>query len=453
MGAEGKSKGQRLGERLVARGVVDAAMLQRALAHQKAHGVRLGSALAAVGVDHGEIVAALGEQQGVPGVDLPRSVLDLQHLALIPREVAEIEAILPIGVDGGKLLLALADPQNARVLEEVQLISGLTVLPHVALASTLGQVIRAAYDAAALGVKRWRGESAAKDATGPVLRLDAPAEEEISIEVDEGGSGQKELELGTVSARPGPRLILIVDDEEEILTLVAKALEKNGYRVEKARRGQEALDRVSELLPDLLLLDANLPEVHGFDVCKRVKANPRYARMPVIMMTAVYRGWRFAHDTRESFGADDYIEKPFRLDDLRRRVDHHLQRAIGEPHRDRQKADQLYEQAARLLEASKVKEALPLLEQAAEADAFSPRIQYQLGRALQVSGDVYRAIAAYERAVDLRPDHFPTLRSLAALYQQKGFRRKAIEAWERAIPAAPDDATREKIKTSLLALL
>ena len=62
-------------------------------------------------------------------------------------------------------------------------------------------------------------------------------------------------------------------------------------------------------------------------------------------------------------------------------------------------------------------------------------------------------VGAYERSVDLRPDHFPTLRSLAALYQQKGFRRKAIEAWERAIPAAPDEATRQKIKASLMSIL
>ena len=62
-------------------------------------------------------------------------------------------------------------------------------------------------------------------------------------------------------------------------------------------------------------------------------------------------------------------------------------------------------------------------------------------------------ISAYERCVDLRPDHFPTLRSLAALYQQSGFRRKALEAWERAISAAPDAATRERIRAAVMSQL
>ena len=100
-----------------------------------------------------------------------------------------------------------------------------------------------------------------------------------------------------------------------------------------------------------------------------------------------------------------------------------------------------------------MKDAVDVLTQSTDADAFNARTYYQLGRALQAAGDGYGAISAYERCVDLRSDHFSSLRSLAALYQQKGFRRKAIEAWERAIPAAPDEATKQKIKGNLLQLL
>ena len=52
-----------------------------------------------------------------------------------------------------------------------------------------------------------------------------------------------------------------------------------------------------------------------------MKASPRCRHVPVIMMTAIYRGWRFAQDARETYGAEDYIEKPFRLDDVLRRID------------------------------------------------------------------------------------------------------------------------------------
>lgn len=455
---------QRIGELLVARGLVTPADRDHALQASQSGGGRLASQLLALKlVDEGAVVEALASLLGFPGVDLSRSALDLANLDLIPREVAQFEQILPLKVAGGRLLLAIADPLNHRILEEVQLISGLTVLPHVALTARLEFVIQAAYAAQATGSRRWVGEALLKGHQAPVLALregTSPAavatvaaeSDDIEIELEEPGE-ESDVELASVSARPGPRLILVVDDDEEILTLVARTLEKKGYRVERARRGQEALDRVSELFPDLVLLDANLPEIHGFDVCKKIKANPRFARMPVLMMTAVYRGWRFAQDSRESFGVDDYIEKPFRLDDLLRRIEHHLSLAIGEPQRDRERADRLYEEGLKSLEAGQVAQAVKTLEEAAEADGFSARIQSQLGRALQAAGDGYRAIGAYERSVELRPDHFPTLRSLAALYQQKGFRRKASEAWERAIPAAPDDVTREKIKRGLLSQL
>lgn len=449
---------QRIGDILVSRGVIGAPELARALKATTGKG-RLASQVLALGLaDEAAIAECLALQQGVPGVDLSRSTFALEHLAFVPEPIALEEKILPLGVAGDRLLVAMANPTASRVLEEIQLISGYTVLPHVAVSTRLEEVARQAYAASERGESVWRGERAPETPAlalhaPPVGAAPAPAADGIEIEIDEEGSDAGEVELGSVSARQGPRLVLAVDDEEEILTLVAKALEQRGYRVEKARRGREALDRVAELLPDLVLLDANLPEIHGFDICRKIKSNPRYAKIPVVMMTAVYRGWRFAHDTREAFGVDDYIEKPFRMDDLVRRVQHHLARHIGEPARDREKAERLCEQGVKLLEAGRPQEAVAELEKAAEADAFSPKIQYQLGRALQAAGEAYRAIGAYERSVDLRPDHFAALRSLAALYQQKGFRRKAIEAWERAIPAAPDDATRQKIKASLLALL
>lgn len=449
---------RRIGELLVERGVLRPEALARALESARTTGQRLASQVVALDLAaEGRVVEVLAAAAGVPGVDLSRSVLDPAHLALIPRQVAELERILPVGAESGRLLLAMADPHNVRVVAEVQLISGLEVMPHVAVATRLVDVIAEAYAALDAGRPAWAGSEVPPGDLTPRLATHVaapePAGDELEIEIGSLEDDEEGEEVGSVSAREGPRLVLVVDDEEEILTLVSKALEKRGYRVEQARRGQEALQRVNALMPDLVLLDANLPEIHGFDICRKIKSNRRFARTPVIMMTAVYRGWRFAHDIRESFGADDYLEKPFRLDDLLRRVDHHLQRAIGEPERDKEQAEKLYRDGLALLEKGQAREAAAAFEQSLQADGFSARAHYQLGRALQAAGDVWGAIGAYERSVDLRPDLFPALRSLAALYQQKGFRRKAIEAWERAIPAAPDDATRQKIKASLLALL
>jgi tetratricopeptide (TPR) repeat protein len=89
------------------------------------------------------------------------------------------------------------------------------------------------------------------------------------------------------------------------------------------------------------------------------------------------------------------------------------------------------------------------LEQAAHEDPFSPRIQFALGGALQAVGDTYRAISAYERAVELRPKLYPALKALASLYLDKGFRQKAAETFERASACAPDPHEREEMRAAL----
>jgi CheY-like chemotaxis protein len=450
---------RRLGELLLERGVLRPEGLTRALDLARTSGLRLASQVLVLDLAaEGPVVSVLAAREGVPGVDLSGSVLATGTLGLIPREIAEFERILPLGIESGRLLLAMADPHDARVTGEIELITGLEVVPHVAVASRLFEVIDVAYAAAAAGESVWAGRAPPSGARTPHLEVHAasspaasrPGELDIEVDILDDGEGE---EVGSVSARVGPRLVLVVDDEEEILTLVEKALTAQGYRVETARGGQQALDRVNELLPDLVLLDANLPGIHGFDVCRKITSNRRFARVPIIMMTGVFRGWRFAHDSLESSGAAGYLEKPFRLDELRQCVERHVQRAVGEPERSNPLAERHYQEGVALLQRGRAREAAAAFELAVGADAFSGVIRYQSGRALQAAGDTWGAIRAYERAVELRPDLFVALRSLAALYQQKGFRRNVIQAWERALSVAPDDATRQKIKASLIALL
>src|SRR5262249_13586478 len=93
------------------------------------------------------------------------------------------------------------------------------------------------------------------------------------------------------------------------------------YRVLTARTGREALANVREHMPDVVILDGMLPEVHGFEICRQLKTSERFRHIPVIMVSAVHTRWRFAADVKEKYGADDYLEKPFQPHDLLRRVE------------------------------------------------------------------------------------------------------------------------------------
>jgi two-component system alkaline phosphatase synthesis response regulator PhoP len=103
--------------------------------------------------------------------------------------------------------------------------------------------------------------------------------------------------------------ILVVEDEQDILQLVKHYLEKEGFRPITAMNGLEALKKVKEEKPDLLVLDLMLPELDGLEVCKRLRSVPETAMLPILMLTAKAE----ESDTIVGLelGADDYVTKPF----------------------------------------------------------------------------------------------------------------------------------------------
>jgi CheY-like chemotaxis protein len=433
------------------------------------------SAVLELGVPESDLVAMMAEHLGIPGVDLSHTAIDLQVLDTIPRPVAESDTVLPLSNEGGRLHVAVsAGADNYDVLEELRFITGQEVSPYAAMPSALAQVITAAYDAKDRGHTLWAGAALEPDAAAgftvilpesragagpsPSRAAVAEAEEDLEelreadLEV-EISDDEEEVEVvgGSVEVRSGPARLLAVDDDFDILRMLDRTLKSAGYVVDLARDGREAEQKLKSERYDLVVLDAMLPHVHGFEICARLKASTRTRKMPVILVSAVYRGWRYAHDARETFGADDYLEKPFHLPELLRRVQARL--SGGAVIASTEKADKLYQEGIRLLEGKKPAEARAVLENAVKEDPFSPRTHFALGRAMHEQGDLFHAITAYERAVELRPNLFHALRALAALYEQKGFRRKAVEAVERAVHAAPDPKTRDAMRERLLKLL
>jgi len=116
--------------------------------------------------------------------------------------------------------------------------------------------------------------------------------------------------------------IIVVDDEETILNLVQRILEEAGYNVVTATNGQEALDKISQLDVDLLLLDIMMPGLDGFQVLNLLR---KQSDIPVIMLT----GEDKVANVRDALnlGADDYITKPFRPLELVARIRAKLRRA------------------------------------------------------------------------------------------------------------------------------
>src|SRR5687767_8187705 len=116
--------------------------------------------------------------------------------------------------------------------------------------------------------------------------------------------------------------IVVVDDTPENLHLLADMLSAQGYRIRLAPNGERALATVQKEKPDLILLDIIMPEMDGFDVCRHLKSDERFADIPVIFISALNEA--FDKVTAFSIGAVDYITKPFQIEEVLARVQTHL---------------------------------------------------------------------------------------------------------------------------------
>jgi len=121
---------------------------------------------------------------------------------------------------------------------------------------------------------------------------------------------------------PGKK-ILIVDDDDDVISIVASLLEFNGYQVVAVRDGDLAIHKVFENKPDLIILDVMMPLMNGFDVCRTLKVGNSTGKIPIIILTARHTGneMQQALDAK----ADCYIPKPFDNSDLLDKIKELLQ--------------------------------------------------------------------------------------------------------------------------------
>ncbi|MBI4705230.1 MAG: response regulator [Deltaproteobacteria bacterium] len=446
-----------------------------------------------------EALKTLSEQTGVPGMDLNQICIRLSDLGLVPREVAEHRLLIPVLVREDSLFVAMARPDDQQSVGELEFATGKKVFSYVALESTLRRVIKDAYALKDKGGRYFIGPTCPPEvrrkvgAPEPEPLLDSmmpePGDETDAVRAD-GPAGvvlddgmrdsilpgrREPLDEGVLfdeesvegdedeEAPPTPpraalaqKTVLVVDDEADVRQLLGDVLRAHGYRVIEAEQGDEALQKVREQPPDAIILDAMLPGVHGFEIARRLKQSERYGAIPVIMVSAVFRGWRFAADVKENYGVDAYLEKPFDVGELAEVVAAALRGSVAEWRSGRKATDEAERCLAAGIAAYKrgeLDEALEHLHAGVRADPLAFDLHFQLGLLYGRKADTFSAIQELETAVGIRATHHAALKNLAVLYQNAGFRNKAIEMWERCLSAAPDEGAKQTAKKHLLSLL
>lgn len=255
---------------------------------------------------------------------------------------------------------------------------------------------------------------------------------------------------------PTQRFALVIDAEDDSRRLLASALEDLGLVVLEANRGAAALAIATKQRPDLVVIDPSLPDLHGFEVCARLRAEESTSRVPIVMLSSGYRGWRFARDFRQVYGVRALIEKPFGILDVATKIEAVLSDGDRAPPADEplsKEADSALRKANEAYKRGELDTAVEQLELAVSMAPSSSRLHYQLALVLGRRGDVFEAVNALENSVGLNDTFFPALKNLAVLYEKAGFVKKAVESWERALAVAPDAETHKQIKERLLSLL
>ena len=123
---------------------------------------------------------------------------------------------------------------------------------------------------------------------------------------------------------------MVVDDSPTIRKILGLTLDRAGYSVVAEPDGERAVARLAELVPDLILLDISMPKLDGYEVCRRIKSDPRTAQVPVVMLSG--KGGFFDKVKGRMVGATEYLTKPFETPAVLAVIASHCQASGGARH-------------------------------------------------------------------------------------------------------------------------
>ncbi|MBK9518640.1 MAG: response regulator [Anaeromyxobacter sp.] len=478
---------------LVRTGVLPPEAASRALA--SAHDGDVASAALRLGLAaEGALVRALATLLDSPGVDLSRSVIPTANLDVVSAGFCRQRRILPVSVGKAELVLAMANPEDSALADELHFVTGRRVLRCVAVPAAIERALDGLVREKQRFAATWRGAQAPAlpdPAAAWVGVVHPPRRAGAGLELPDAPEAIELVPanamLETPFAAPSPartvrpaqhqppaaprggdvapttvrleglgagRLVLVADASPEAREELAGLLGGLGCTVLQAANGRAALDIVREARPDLVITDAMLPMVQGFEVCRAIKGDPVLRPTPVVLTSGQHRG-TVAADAQIAFGADAFLEKPFRREEAVRVARVLLLGGAPDPAeaRKRAAATAAWRAGAQALKDGRIEEATVLLRDACARDDLSAEAHYYLGHALAKQGLLFEAAAAYGRSAELRPDIDAAHQYLAQLYEQLGFQRSAREAWANAIETCTDVSRKKAMQARLLKLL
>ena len=243
---------------------------------------------------------------------------------------------------------------------------------------------------------------------------------------------------------PGERKrALIVDSDFASRHLLVKALQPLDLVITTATTGGEAIRQLKAGPPDVVIIDAMLPEIDGFQICRAIKQSAKYQHIAVVLMSTAMDSAQVTEEVLQLYEAEAYFEKPVELEPFTRRIQQLIKvRGTAPITGD----DDRFDRAIALYKAGNIDQAIHELRAGLEIDPLSARHHFVLANLLQKQSQIYEAIDEYETTIELKPDYFPALTRLAYLYYKQGFSARAIEMWRRSLPHCNDAALRENIE-------
>lgn len=255
-------KRKKIGEVLVGTGIISAKTLERVLARAQRLGKRVGALLEEMELITGdELAAALAVQYGCKVVrNLPNQPVQTELLQLVPVGVAMQHMIFPLKREKNMLAMALADPTDTRIINNIAADNNLRIVPFIASKQDIHAAICVHY-------------------------------------------------LGKQPSTPTTNTVLVAEDDKMIQAMLGSILGKNGYRVVAAMDGLEAFKTVIAEKPHVIITDKEMPKLDGYAFLEALKNVPETRGIPVILVTGKILN---AEEEAKAFdrGFFDFIPKP-----------------------------------------------------------------------------------------------------------------------------------------------